>query len=107
VRTQLEAQLQTLYFDVCTAVNGPSFGGLRNLTTFDRLLFGTDHPYVDVTETADDFARLDLSAGERFAIEAGNARVLFPRYITEMPPSTIRTPPVTYDASSEASQRMG
>jgi predicted TIM-barrel fold metal-dependent hydrolase len=79
VRAELEAQLETFSFDVCTAVNAPAFAGLRALASVDRMLFGTDYPYVEMDETIGDLARLDLTAGERYAIERGNALRFFPR----------------------------
>lgn len=79
VRVELEEQLQTFYFDVCTAVNAPSFAGLQRLTTIDHMLFGSDYPYVEMEETIGDLERLGLAADQRFAIEAGNAQALFPR----------------------------
>ena len=83
VRAELEAQLETFWFDVCTAVNAPAFGGLRALVPTDRMLFGTDYPYVDMEETIGDLVRLDLTAHERYAIEAGNALRLFPRFAAQ------------------------
>ena len=43
----------------------------------------------------------------RWGKDATNASPSSKLHRTSRPPSTIRTEPVTYDASSEASQRMG
>jgi 6-methylsalicylate decarboxylase len=82
VREELVAQLNSFYFDICTAANAPSFGGVRHIASIDRLLFGSDNPYVDINETIADLSRLDLTDEERYAIDAGNALTLFPRLHT-------------------------
>jgi len=42
-------------------------------------MFGTDYPYVTVTENVDDLLKAGLSAADLKAIEFENAQRLFPR----------------------------
>jgi predicted TIM-barrel fold metal-dependent hydrolase len=78
-QSALEAQIRSFYFDIATSVSAPTFAALTNLTSFDRILLGTDYPYIDVDETITDFERLELALDKRYAIETGNALALFPR----------------------------
>jgi predicted TIM-barrel fold metal-dependent hydrolase len=68
-----------LFFDVATSLSKPTFGALRAFTTPDRLLFGSDFPYVSPSETVPALHELDADDGVRDAIAYRNAFRLFPR----------------------------
>ncbi len=74
-----EALLHKLYFDVATSVNPVTFGALRRWTTIDRMVLGTDHPYVAMDYTVDPLDRTKLDAKDRQLINTGNAVALFPQ----------------------------
>lgn len=71
-------EFSRLNFEIATSVSAPTFGALRQFTSVEKILFGTDYPYVAMEETAAPFERMSLPAGERTAIAAGNALALFP-----------------------------
>ena len=74
-----DAELRKLYFDVATSVNPVTFGALRRWTTIDRIVLGTDHPYVGMDYTVDALDRTKLDAKDRQLINTGNAVALFPQ----------------------------
>jgi 6-methylsalicylate decarboxylase len=65
--------LQTLYYDVVSASNPTSLSALRTMAPIERLLFGTDFPFVPPDVTIDQLQKLELTASEMQAIESGNA----------------------------------
>ena len=79
----MEREIQRFYFDLATSVSPATFAGLRNLTSTDRMLLGTDVPYVRMEETIPALDALDLTAAEADAINSGNALRLFPRLRAE------------------------
>lgn len=70
---------RTLYFDTANAANPPALAATRLIAQPDRILFGSDFPYIPIARTADNLMRAPLSAGELIAIERGNAIALMPR----------------------------
>jgi predicted TIM-barrel fold metal-dependent hydrolase len=73
-----EAELKKLYFDLATSVNPVTFGALRRWTAIDRIVLGTDHPYVEMEYTVDALDRAALGARDRQLINTGNAVKLLP-----------------------------
>jgi predicted TIM-barrel fold metal-dependent hydrolase len=65
--------LRTLYYDVVSASNATSLAALRTMAPVERLLFGTDFPFVPPEVTIDQLQSLGLTPGEMQAIERGNA----------------------------------
>lgn len=72
------AELARLYFDVATSVSAPTFAALRNFTTTQHIVLGTDFPYLPMSATIPDLDRLALSAPAAREINRGNAARLFP-----------------------------
>lgn len=70
---------EKLFFDIATSLSAPTFGALRAFTTPDRMLFGSDFPYVSPADTVPALDALDVSDDERTAIAYRNALALFPR----------------------------
>jgi 6-methylsalicylate decarboxylase len=73
-------ELKKLYLDVVRVANPANFAMLQQLMPPDRLLFGTDYPPVQMSETASGLSRLRLDANVRRGIERDNALALFPRF---------------------------
>lgn len=70
--------LRKLNFDIVSVTNPPAMAAVRALTTAERLLFGTDCPYVQMAPTVSGLGEAGFSAAELAAIERGNALALMP-----------------------------
>lgn len=73
-------RLRSLYVDVVSVANPPAMAALRAFMPPERLLFGTDYPFVRPAATLDGLGSLALPADDLAALERGNALALFPRY---------------------------
>lgn len=74
-----QAVLAKLYFDVASSVNPINFGGLRRFTSIERIVVGTDLPYVPMDYTLEALDREKLSAHDYARINTANALDLFPQ----------------------------
>lgn len=74
-----ETILAKLYFDVASSVNPINFGGLRRFTSIERILVGTDLPYVEMDYTLGPLDKEKLSAKDYARINTDNALDLFPQ----------------------------
>lgn len=74
--------LRRLYFDTATSFSPATFEALRHFTSIDRILLGTDYPYVAVDETVAALDATALRPEEAYAINVGNALELFPHLRT-------------------------
>jgi len=73
------AVLSKLYFDVASSVNPINFDGLRHFTSIERIVVGTDLPYVEMDNTLGPLDRAKLSAKDYARINTDNALELFPQ----------------------------
>src|SRR5208282_3820837 len=78
------SQLRRFWYETALAARPPTMRSLQEVADPTRIVFGSDWPYCP-SEMADDMiaALADdtmLDAGERAAIERGNALALFPRF---------------------------
>jgi 6-methylsalicylate decarboxylase len=73
-------ELKKLYLDVVRVANPANFAMLLQLMPPDRLLFGTDYPPVQMSETASRLPKLRLDSKLLRGIERDNALALFPRF---------------------------
>jgi predicted TIM-barrel fold metal-dependent hydrolase len=78
------SQLRRFWYETALAAGPSTMGSLKAVADPTRIVFGSDWPYCP-SEMADDMiaALADntmLDAGERAAIERGNALALFPRF---------------------------
>jgi 6-methylsalicylate decarboxylase len=71
-------EIAKLYFDCATSVNPVTFGALRRFTAIDRIVLGTDHPYVPMDETVLPLDHSGLGAKDLHRINTANAVALFP-----------------------------
>jgi 6-methylsalicylate decarboxylase len=78
----VSGELSRAWFDTTSSTNPATFECLRGVLPFDRILFGTDFPFVPAgtTESAiRNLSQLNLTASERSHLSFGNALSLFPR----------------------------
>ena len=74
----VEAEIARLNFDVAGTAYAPALAALRAIVPISQILFGSDHPYVPLGETATGLKALGLSEADRTAIRRGNALRLLP-----------------------------
>ncbi len=77
--------IKRFWFDTALSGNATPLAGLSSIADPNRILFGTDFPYISAekvtTETQGFDAWDGLSGDTRTAINRGNAEQLFPRYV--------------------------
>jgi 6-methylsalicylate decarboxylase len=67
-------QLAKQYYDTVGVTNSRSFAALRNFTSIEHLLFGTDYPYLDVKQQRVAFDAAPLSRADQKKILSENFR---------------------------------
>jgi 6-methylsalicylate decarboxylase len=75
----IDAELKKLFYETANSAYRPTMRALLDMVPPSQVLFGTDYPYVTVTQNATDLDRLGLSDETLAAINAGTAARLFPR----------------------------
>jgi predicted TIM-barrel fold metal-dependent hydrolase len=75
----VDYELQRLYYDIAVGGYRPAIAALTGFAPMTQILFGTDHPYRPLAETADSFTQIGLSASDLQAIGRDNALSLLPR----------------------------
>lgn len=73
------ADLRRLYYDVVAVTNEPAMAALRAFAPADRLLFGTDAPFIAGERTIEQLGGLGIEPGQMRRIERENALPLLPR----------------------------
>ena len=68
--------LKSLYFDIVSATNSIAMAAVRTVMPVDRLLFGTDHPFVPARITIEQIGQLGFTPDELRAVEHDNAVAL-------------------------------
>ena len=80
--------LKRFYYDTAMASNPGAFGSLTELVGTDRIVFGTDYPYMPDFAIGDNVRQIrecpKFDADASRAIEYGNALKLFPRLRPEL-----------------------
>jgi predicted TIM-barrel fold metal-dependent hydrolase len=69
-------QLSRLYADAVTTTSRPAFAAASELLGHERILFGSDYPYVPIATTAGGLRELGLEPDTLDAIGRGNAAAL-------------------------------
>ncbi|HUA02620.1 MAG TPA: amidohydrolase family protein [Solirubrobacteraceae bacterium] len=69
-------QLSKIHADAVTTTSPPAFAAASSLLGDDRILFGSDYPYVPIAVTAEGLRALDLHPAALEAIGRGNAAAL-------------------------------
>jgi len=75
----IDFELQRLRYETANAAYPPNLAALLKYVPLSQVLFGSDYPYVSVTENVADLSKAGLSAAELKAIERENAVALMPR----------------------------
>jgi predicted TIM-barrel fold metal-dependent hydrolase len=78
----IDYELRRLYYETANAAYAPNMAALLKYVPLSQVMFGTDYPYVTVTENVGDLLKAGLSAAELMAVEADNATKLMPRWKT-------------------------
>jgi predicted TIM-barrel fold metal-dependent hydrolase len=75
----IEYELKRLHYDIAGTAYRPAIAALTALVPVTQILFGSDHPYVPLGETAHGFTRMGLSSAYLQTIGRDNALALLPR----------------------------
>jgi predicted TIM-barrel fold metal-dependent hydrolase len=75
----VEHELRRLYYDIAVGGHRPAIAALTTLVPMTQILFGSDHPFRPLAETATTMPDIGLSAADLEAIGRGNALRLLPR----------------------------
>ncbi len=73
------ADLKRLYFDTATSTSPENLGAIMKLSGPDKILLGTDYPFLPMQATLPGLAKMGFDAQTMQAIERENALRLFPR----------------------------
>jgi predicted TIM-barrel fold metal-dependent hydrolase len=73
------ADLKRLYFDTATSTSPENLGGIMKLSGPEKILLGTDCPFLPVQATLPGLAQMGFDAQTLQRIERDNALRLFPR----------------------------
>lgn len=75
----VEYELKRLYLDVASMTGRRSFNAIRDLVGIEKILMGTDFPFVPMGPIVEGLGRLDLTAADLQAVERDNALALLPQ----------------------------
>jgi predicted TIM-barrel fold metal-dependent hydrolase len=75
----IDFELKRLHYETANAAYAPNMAALLKYVPISQVLFGTDYPYVSVTENVSDLGKVGLSASDLRAIESDNAMRLIAR----------------------------
>jgi 6-methylsalicylate decarboxylase len=73
------AEIKKLYFDTAQASDPWNFGAARSYMPITQLLFGSDYPFIQVSDTVNALLDSGMSEAELRAVTRDNALRLFPR----------------------------
>jgi len=88
----IEYYLRRLYYDIAGTAYPPAIAALMGLVAPTQILFGSDHPFLPIADTAEGMAILRFSRRGRELISRGNALRLMPELATRMKSSAILSP---------------
>src|SRR6202163_450758 len=69
----IDFELKRLHYETANAAYAPNMAALLKYVPISQVLFGTDYPYVSVTENVSDLGKVGLSADKLKAVESDNA----------------------------------
>jgi len=75
----IEYELRRHYYDIAGTAFRPAIAALTSLIPTSQLLFGSDHPHVQLWETAEGMRQLGFSTTDLQAVGRENAVALLPR----------------------------
>ena len=68
------------HYDIANSVNPATMAAALDFVGHEQLVFGSDNPFVPLSLTATSFDKFEMPAGQKQAINRGNAEKLFPRF---------------------------
>ena len=77
----IEYELKKLYYETANTYHRPAYAALSTFAAPERILFGTDFPYVTSAANCAGIKAVEPSLPVQMAIECGNALKLFPRLV--------------------------
>ena len=78
----VEHELRRLYYDIAVSGYRPAIAALTSLVPMSQILFGSDHPFRPLAESAGPLSELGFSPAELQAIGWDNALSVLPRLRT-------------------------
>jgi len=75
----IDFELKRLHYETANAAYAPNMAALLKYVPISQVLFGTDYPYVSVTENVSDLGKIGLSADDLKSVESDNAQRLISR----------------------------
>jgi 6-methylsalicylate decarboxylase len=75
----IDFELKRLHYETANSAYAPNMAALLKFVPISQVLFGSDFPYVSVTENVSDLGKIGLSAGDLKAVESDNAMRLIAR----------------------------
>jgi Amidohydrolase len=75
----IEYELKRLYYDIPGTAYRAPIAALTSLIPTSQILFGTDHPFIPLAETAEGVKQLGFSGPDLQRITRDNALYLFPQ----------------------------
>lgn len=75
----IEHELKRLHYDIAGTAYRPAIAALTSLVPTTQILFGSDNPFVRLTDTAEGMKQLGLSEDDLRLIGRENALALIPR----------------------------
>ena len=75
----IDYELKRLHYDIAGTAYGPAIAALTGLIPSTQILFGSDDPFIPLSETAEGMMQLGLSADDLRLIGRENALALLPR----------------------------
>ena len=72
--------MQMLHFDVASSASPAAIGALRELMPVERILYGSDAPFVTPDEELAELDHSSFTQAERNQIEDANPRRLLARF---------------------------
>ena len=78
----IEYELRRLHYDIAGTAYRPAIAALTSFVPTSQILFGSDHPFIPLAETAAGVMKLGFSASDLQRIGRDNALSLLPRLKT-------------------------
>jgi predicted TIM-barrel fold metal-dependent hydrolase len=75
----IDFELKRLHYETANAAYAPNMAALLKYVPISQVLFGTDYPFVSVTENVSDLGKIGLPANDLKAVESDNAIRLISR----------------------------
>ncbi|HEX3323325.1 MAG TPA: amidohydrolase family protein [Terriglobales bacterium] len=78
----IEYEIRKLYYDIAGTAYRPAIAALTELVPSTQILFGSDHPFIPLAETAQGMTKLGFTATDFQKVSRDNALALLPQQKT-------------------------